>query len=279
MNARPERPLHKIVGFLGAVCVLGLFLGWMLERMVSDEVSESELDEVFALDTGASRGEEGPSEWERDVVSRATLGLPPYPGAEPHALAADFLGPNTDIAAAWFTTKDAPDQVLDYYKGQFYDAGVPAVEYRPGPNGGYIAYMVPTNHVVRSVTATRQGQQTVVLVSNGDMESFLEQDPEVPADLPHPPEAEDTVVMRMNQEGATDVNVGASLPGGNLAHWVDYYRNGFEAKGWKVAKVDHPSDDEALLEVVGAHGRGTAFLRRERDAEKVQILVRVTQTR
>lgn len=278
-SEKQERPILRVAVILGSVSVLGLFLGWMLERQYGGPVyDDDEAPELPTIPTGAlPQREGGPSAWESEVLKRATAGLPPYPNAEPHALGADWLGPNVPIAAAWFTTRDSPDQVLDFYKGQLYDAGIPGTESRPSESSGYVAYMVPLNGVIRSVTATRQGEETVVLVSNGNMAPLVEEKPNVPAELPHPPEAENTMALQMNQEGRDDVSVVATVEGTDLERWTQFYKQGFEAKGWKVQSVQSPSSDEVQVDAERQGFRATAYLRRLGAEQKIEILVRMSE--
>ena len=277
LTDKKESPLLKILTVLATVSVLGLFLGWMLERMLYDQTSEEHLD-LPVLDTHALPEPEQSASggWESETVKRATLGLPPYPQAQPQALAADFLGPHAAISVAWFSTKDSPEAVLDYYVGAFQDAGLPAVDVRANQNGGYVAYLVPATGVTRTVTATRQSSQTTVFVSNGDMRPLLEQPAAVPGDLPHPESATHTMVMQLKQERLGELSVVSSVEGGSLEEWVRFYSEGFTSKGWKVERVVRPSDREAQVEATSSGRRAVALIRRDGSEPKFEILLRVT---
>ena len=278
MTAKKERPALRVIVILGSVAILGLFLGWMLERMFYGAIVHEDEAELPVLDTlaAAPSNASGPTEWEIDTIRRAVEGLPRYPGAVPQALAADYLGANAPIAVAWFTTKDSPDRVLEYYRDAFVDAGIPSNHARASENGGYVGYMVPTTGFMRVITALAQGGQTVVFASNGNVIPALERSGEVPADLPHPPAATDTLVMNLNQEQFGDVSVVATVEGADLEEWVKFYSDGFAERGWKIERVLRPNAREAHLEAVREGRHALTLIRRSDRAQQIEILVRVS---
>lgn len=279
MSERRERPFLKFAVVLGTVSVLGLFLGWYLEKLLYGDVPEEDGEVTLpAADTFAPpERQSGPTLAEQEVVRRATNGLPMYPNAEAHALAADFLGPNVPIAAAWFQTSDSPDTVLNYFVATFTDGGIPWTQDRPSPNGGYVAYMVPTDGTVRSVTATRQGEGTVVLLSNGTMQPLLEGKQQVPPNVPLPEEALNPMVIALNQEASNDVTVSATVPGQDVAKWAAFFEQALPKKGWQVSRTERVNEGEAQIEAVQSGQRSVTYLRRDDEAQNISILVRLSQ--
>ncbi|WP_224364601.1 hypothetical protein [Hyalangium versicolor] len=248
---------------LFSVAAVGALIGTGLES----GFSEDEETPLVELPTGA--GDEipsspkwysGPSPEERAITLRATAGLPPYKNAVPEALAADFLDPNSRIAAAYFTTPDRPDEVLNYYQGALLDAGLPIVQHRYNENSGYVGYMTPHTKEMHMVSALAQGGETTVFVSSGQVVSFVEnQGQQVPQGLPLPPGASKPVVLTFHQEGRIRYSVMAEMQAGKVQEVAAFYRRAFEAQGWKIESMSDQNPLQQDLMASRGGSRATAM--------------------
>jgi hypothetical protein len=258
-------PLARAGLLLFSVAVVGVLIGLGLESsLYGGEVDLVELPTGAADDIPQSpRWYSGPSPEERAIILRATAGLPPYKDAVPQALAADFLDPGSRIAAAWFMTRDTPEQVLGYYRGTLLDAGLPIVQHRYGENAGYVGYMTPHTEEMHMVSALAQGGETAVFISAGQVGSFVEHQGQVPQGLPLPRGVRKPMVLTFRQEGRVRYSVVAELEEGQVVELKDFFRRAFEAQGWKIDDVSERGTQEMQLMVSRGGSRATAMAQRQ----------------
>jgi hypothetical protein len=266
MHPRGPSPLVRTVLLLFSVSVVGILIGFGWE-MSTHEEDEVVLDGLVPSGTAALPDSpawyRGPSAEEREVIQRATSGLPPYKDAVPQALAADYLDPGSPLAAVWFMTPDSPDEVLGFYRKALEEAGLPAVEHRHNANAGYVAYMEPSSKRVHTVSVLAQGGETAVFVSSGQVDSFLESQGRVPSGLPLPEDVEEPVVLTFRHEGRIQYSVMADLPEGRVKALSDFYRESFGVQGWKLEDASERGADEAHFLVSRGSSRATALVRRQ----------------
>lgn len=270
-------PRVRVGLLLFSVSVVGILIGfgWEMGSHGFGEEDEVPLDELVELGTQgmpeSPAWRRGPSEQEREIIQRATHGLPPYKDAVPQALAADYLDPSSSIAVAWFMTPDSPDQVLSFYRAELEKAGLPPVEHHYNPLSGYVAYMEPTSKRVHAVSVLAQGGETAVFISNGQVASFLEGKGRVPAGLPIPEEAEQPVVLTFRNEGRIQYSVMADVPEGPVKQWSDFYREAFGVAGWKLESDVAESAHETQLQVSRGTSRATALVQRQGGGVKLYL--------
>lgn len=223
---------------LFSVAVVGALIGFGWEEHAHQE-DEARFEAMMA--EGSKEGlpspkrYSGPSPEERAIIRRATAGMPPYKDAVPQALAADFLDPGSPIAAAWFMTKDTPDQVLGHYEGALLDAGLPIVHHRYNVNAGYVGYMVPSTKEMHTVSVLAQGGETAVFVSTGKVASFIEsQGQQLPPGLTLPPGATKPVVLTFREEGRVRYTVMAEMSQEQVAELPQFFRSTLEPQGWTL---------------------------------------------
>lgn len=256
-------PLARAGLLLFSVAAVGALIGTAWE----ERVYNTEGAELMEIPMGAAderlpspKSYSGPSLEERAIIQRATGGLPPYKDAVPEALAADFLDPGSRIAAAYFMTKDTPDQVLGFYQGTLLDAGIPIVQHRYNENAGYVGYMVPHTQVMHMVSALAQGGETTVFVSSGQVASFVEnQGQQMPAGLPVPAGAGKPVVLTFRQEGRVRYSIMVDVKEGQAPVLVDFYRESFESQGWKLESISEQNPLQMQLMVSREGNRATAM--------------------
>lgn len=262
--AREPSSLARAGLLLFSVAVVGALIGFGWESSLPDEDKP-----LVQLPTGAAdelpsspKWYSGPSPEERAITLRATSGLPPYKQAAPEALAADYLDPGSKIAVAYFTTKDKPFEVLEFYRTTLLDAGIPTVQHLYNDNAGYVGYMRPNTQEMHMVSALAQGGETTVFVSSGQVASFVEgqdQDTRVPQALPMPPGANNPVVLTFHQEGRVRYSVMAEQESAQTSETADFYRRAFEAQGWKLESSLTENPLEAHLTVSRGSSRATVM--------------------
>jgi hypothetical protein len=189
------------------------------------------------------------------VVRRATQGLPPYKQALPQALAADYMGPDSRIAVAWFMTRDTPEEVLGFYRAVLGQAGLPVLSHRYDTNAGYVGYREPGNPELRLVSALRHGEETLVLLSSAHRSSLPQaRRAQVPWDLPMPAGVRHPWVMNLQVEGRVRSTAMVEVRGDRADDLLDFYLRTFRAQGWTL---EHPAErlgDQVFLSA----RRGTA---------------------
>ncbi|HYH98535.1 hypothetical protein [Hyalangium sp.] len=174
------------------------------------------------------------------VVRHATQGLPPYKQALPQALAADYMGPDSRIAVAWFTTRDAPEEVLGFYREVLGEAGLPVLSHRYDTSAGYVGYRGPGSSELHLVSALRHGEETLVLLSSAHGSSLPQaQREQMPWDLPMPAGVRHPWVMNLKVEGRVRSTAMIEARGARVNDLVDFYLRTFKAQGWTL---EHPAE-------------------------------------
>ncbi|KFE68958.1 hypothetical protein [Hyalangium minutum] len=242
---------------LFCVAVIGALIGtgWEMSGASGEERFDAEV-ENDAPESDLPRSPRGPgtfSESERQVIRRATSELPPYPRAVPRAMAADYLAPGSPIAVAWFATSDTPDQVLGFYHQAILDAGLPAMQHWYNPNAGYVGHVNPATQETHLVSVLAQGGETLVFVSSGQVDSFLEGQTPLPQELPMPEGASPPVVLTFHEEGRVRYSVQADVPHLRAAELASFYRATFGNQGWTVQEVEQSTEGTHLMASRGAH--------------------------
>ncbi|ADO76148.1 hypothetical protein [Stigmatella aurantiaca] len=270
-------PLARAGLLLFSVAVVGALIGFAWEG----EVHEREEARLEALMTSATQelnassrapssaqASSGISEAERNIIQRATQGLPPYKGAVPQALAADFLGPNAPMAAAWFMTEDSPQEVLGFYQGSLLDAGLPIYFHNYNENAGYVGYMEPHTKVMHTVSVLVQGQQTAVFVSKGKVADLLDNPVPMPAGLSLPPGAGEPMVLSFREEGRVRYVITADLEPEKVNALNAFYRGALEPQGWVM---DEPEPGSNQVSFRRGSSRFDAAVQREGAAARLYL--------
>jgi hypothetical protein len=230
-------PLARAGLLLFSVAVVGALIGFSWEAHLSEQ-EEARLDTLMSQTgeslPGVPPRSEGPTAEEQAIVRRATQGLPPYKDVIAQPLAADFLGAQSPIAVAWFTTADTPQAVLDFYQGALVDAGLPPVQHRYNANAGYVGYLMPDTQQMHTVSVMAQGGETVVLVSAGRVDAFIANQGDVPPGVPLPPGTPQPMVLAFREEGRVRHTIVAELEPEQLPGLRAFYQQALEPKGWRL---------------------------------------------
>jgi hypothetical protein len=267
-------PLVRMGLLFVSVMTVGCLIGFGWEMGLHEMEDEAALDGLEEEVAGGVREPDwrkGPSEQEREIIRRATNGLPPYKDVVPQALAADYLDPGSTLAAVWFMTPDSPDEVLRFYREALQKAGLPPIEHRYNAMAGYVAYMEPTSKRVHTVSVLAQGGETAVFVSAGQVASFLENQSKVPAGLPMPQQVEEPVVLTFRNEGRIQYSVLAELAEGQVEELKEFYREAFGTAGWTLEDVSEQSVNEAHFQVSRGTSRATAMVQQQGAGVKLYL--------
>ncbi|MFP2907642.1 hypothetical protein ACLESD_21850 [Pyxidicoccus sp. 3LFB2] len=271
----------SIPALLFSVAVVGGLIGFGWERVSYREHGPSGEWEPPELpghgEEGSRRGlERTPAE--EAILQRALSHFPPYPrGGRPEVLAADYLGPNTSMAVAWFSTKDAPVQVLEHYAKTLLDAGLPVIRQDHGTNGGYVGYWSPDTMEVHLVSVLAQGGETLVFVSAGQVQGLLERSVTVPAWVPTPPGLSAPTAMTFNMEGGTHHVVSGQVTDATLGAAEARYRAVLQAQGWAAGATEPVPSGGIAFEVGRGDTRGRAVLRERPPTPGVEVQLSLLQ--
>ncbi|NPC74890.1 hypothetical protein HPP05_34590 [Corallococcus exiguus] len=270
-------PAFRTAAVLVTVALAGIAIGMGLEEAqyggarTQLERAEAAADE---LDQEATAAQSGPTRSKRDeaILARTLTYFPPYPnGGRPEALAADYLGPDTPIAVAWFSTQDSSDQVLQHYRKVILDEGLPVVGVRFNDNAGYVGYWAPKDDEVRLMSTLHQGDETLVFVSSARMRNYLERAGRVPPGVPVPRGLQDVASLSLRMEGATSITVSGRVPGATLSDADQAYRAQLREQGWSVAEAGQEGFQETQLTLTRTGLRGQATLRQPAAQQSVDF--------
>ncbi|MBN8469639.1 hypothetical protein JYJ95_24305 [Corallococcus exiguus] len=283
LKALTAHPAFRTASVLVTVAVAGILIGMgMEEARYGGARTELERAEAAAdeLDQEATAAQSGPTRSKRDeaILARTLTYFPPYPNSgRPEALAADYLGPGTPIAVAWFSTQDSSDQVLQHYRKFLLDEGLPVVGVRFNDNAGYVGYWAPKEDEVRLMSTLHQGGETIVFVSSARMRNYLERGGRAPAGIPVPRGLQDVTSLSLRMEGATNVTVSGQVPGASLQDVEQAYRAQLGDQGWSVAAVPQEGFQETQLTLTRAGVRGQATLKQPAVQQVVDFHLTVMQ--
>ncbi|HEX5749356.1 MAG TPA: hypothetical protein VFZ09_24220 [Archangium sp.] len=275
--SRVPRLAVRVLSLLFSAVVVGGLVGFGWGRL-AEEVAPAPVERVVPDEARpvARRGARTPEE--EAVLERALSAFPPYPrGSRPEVLAADYLGPDAPVAVAWFSTEDAPDQVLSHYRDTLLEAGLPVLGERHGEYAGYVGYWSPAAEAVHLVSVLAQGGETLVFISSGQVAPLLEGAPEVPGWIPLPEETEEPTVLTFQMEGATQYTLSGRLAGMSVPGAAELLQRTFEGRGWSVQPLQEPGELAAELEVHRGGVRGLVMVRQAPSLLDAEVYLSLTE--
>lgn len=265
----------RTAALLFSMATVGGLIGFGWERVTYEPPREEAPEEFVSDDTLlALRGAPKRPPEEEELLRRALSHFPPYPrGSRPEVLAGDYLGPNAPISVAWLSTRDSPGQVLEHYRQQLLDAGLPVIGQRQGENAGFVGYWSPATQEVYLVSVLAQGGETLVFISAGQPGPLLESPAPVPEWIPLPSRLEQPLALTFKLEGTTQYTVSGQVRTGSLEEVASSFQSVLLQEGWSVEVVQPPEGPAAELSLHRGDVRGTAVLRREPPSRAVHLLV------
>lgn len=275
MAGKTLAPVVRGLALLFSIAVVGGLIGFTWEHATHEGTPEAHaaMDEHPSEDTFELPRESRRSPEEEVALQRALSHFPPYPrGSRPEVLAVDYLGKSAPIAVAWLTTKDSPDQVLEYYRQVLRDQGLPAIGQRYSAHAGFVGYRSPESDEMFLVSVLAQGGETLMFVSSGNVHALLEGDGQVPEWLPVPPQLEQLASLSFSLEGATQYTLAGIVAERPLEEVADAYRVLLTSHGWSIGDV-HSGERETEFEVRRGQVQGTASLRRHAMEPEVHLFL------
>jgi hypothetical protein len=264
-------PAISIPALLFSVAVVGALIGFGWEHVAYGGQSSQEWSPPEAQ-VGTAPDRPGRTPLEEALLKRALSHFPPYPRASrPEVLAADYLGPGVPMAVAWFSTEDAPGQVLEHYEKALLADGLPVLSHRFAGSGGYVGHWSPATEEVRLVSVLAQGGETLVFVSAGQVSELLKRAQPVPDWVPLPGVLLAPLAITFDMEGAKHHLVSGALPEGTLAEVEARYRAELERHGWAQG-ASEPVDAGGIGFAVSREAvRGRAVLRQSASRPGLEV--------
>lgn len=240
----------SVVGLLLVAAVLGVATGAVLGSRTNDEddadamfaEAEATADRLIPLGAEAAR----PSSGLITAHPQSLAGIPPYPNAVPRRISDATTVMGMPMVVSWFTTPDAPGQVLEHYEHAYFDAGIPIVSHLFGPDTGYVAWLEEEDsdgglpegivHMISAIKNSPQSTETIVLLSASRPQRMLDGSRRAPPGVALPSEATVPQVVELAFEG-TARQIVTSRRRGALQQTADEIVGLLEKDGWKVEPV------------------------------------------
>jgi hypothetical protein len=109
------------------------------------------------------------------------------------------------------------------------------------------------------------------------MQGLFTRSQKVPASLPEPAGARDSVVLSIKDNGVLQDSVYVTVPEQSLQQVMEFYRKGFEEKGWSVLTAVE-SAEAIRLEAKQNGTTATVLLRKLKASIKPGVAVYLTLT-
>lgn len=173
------------------------------------------------------------------VDPRLLAALPAFPNAKPRDLFQGELIKGAPMSVAWFSTPETVDSVLEYYDEYFRLSGQEHRKHKYGPSSGYVAWFEedealdagPGEGVMHLISALRQGDETVVLLSETNPLAVLEAAPQpLPEGVHLPPNASRPMVLNLE----TGLSIHSRLAPARLEDVSAEYLGQLSTGGWKT---------------------------------------------
>lgn len=245
---KPQQPqparAWSLTKLLLVTSVIGLAVGAALsvrqqrEFQRSLEAMERHAETIdFPLPSpvaAAPRAESRPA-----VDPRLLAALPAFPNARPRDLFQGELIKGAPMSVAWFSTPETVDSVLEYYDEYFKLSGQEHRKHKYGPNSGYVAWFEededldagPGEGVMHLISAIRQGDETMVLLSETNPLAVLEGPPQQLPDGVHvPANASRPTVLNLE----TGLSIHSRLAPARLEDVSAEYLGRLSTTGWQT---------------------------------------------
>ncbi len=208
-------------------------------------------------------------------------GIPPYPGASPRRLSSTPAYKGQPFAASWFSTQDAVESVVGFYRDAFSTLQTPNVSHVFSENLGYAAfYEMPDldggadvmSGQVHMVTAVHSGSQTYVFVSNSQPTLFLEQAAVLPGGLELPPGALRAQWVDVGEGPIKKKTVFAVVPEISSAEVSSYFNGAFSRNQWVAEPA---SVEDGLLTLKARRGGDVVTVVLKSESTDVRMLLTI----
>lgn len=173
------------------------------------------------------------------VDPRLLAAIPAFPNAKPRDLFQGELIKGAPMSVAWFSTPETVDSVLEFYDEYFKLDGVEHRKHKYGPNSGYVAWFEEDEALdagagegrMHLISAIRQGDETMVLLSETNPLAVLEGAPQPLPDGVHLPASASRPTI-LNLE--TGLSIHSRLSPARLEDVSAEYLGQLSTGGWKL---------------------------------------------
>ncbi len=227
-------PVWKLIAAAGVLgCVGGVALAYHGSQKEEQRLI-AVLDEAGnALPTADFKALQSVEPMAADA--EALAGIPPFPGAFPRRLAKVTKGQGSAMAIGWFETQQPVDAVISFYEGEFRKLKVAYSSHLYSARSGYACYLENPRAVdtsrLRLVSAVRQGDTTVVFVSNLRPLDLIKT-AELPPGVWLPAMAKSPQLFEMSETGSRRFTVLSLVPDSNLGSVEATFRDNLTQRGW-----------------------------------------------
>jgi hypothetical protein len=261
--------LVALAGALGAVAGIALSV---YRSRAADEHFSAALDEAGrALPTADFRHRQSVDPLAPDPESLA--GIPPFPDAAPRRLSKATRGQGSPMAISWFETPKSVDEVISFYEVAFSKMQVVFSARRYNERSGYASYFEnptqPETSRLRLVSAIREGESTVVMISNLRPLELLKT-AQLPSGIWLPAMANPPQLFELNEVGSTRFTVLSLVPDSTLASVEETFRDTLSRRGW-VFSDRATGTARVTLEAKKGHDLQTISMTQE--AQGVRLLL------
>lgn len=243
----------SFVLILLATAVVGISVGTWLGS-VGPDIEEPE--EVVARIMPKAFNARPMADMSPDPASLS--GIPPYPGVYPRRMIRNATAQSGPMSVAWFQTDDQAQDVLMFYEKAFAAEGRRVFSAMRTPQMGYVAWLDAQYDaglaagVLHMVTAMKQFDHTVVLISASRPDMAMNSNVELPFGMALPPNAVAPQVVDMGVESPEQNKVVyARVPGGKPEGIVAFFEKNLGDQGYTLSGKTFEGADGTLVAAKG----------------------------
>lgn len=237
-----------------ATAAIGIVSGTLMGRFTGTDIDELQVVQerqarIFP------RGEATKVDVSPDPASIA--GIPPYPGVYPRAMTRRANAMGSPMSISWFSTGDSTETVLKYYERAFRAEGRRPFTHRRGEMG-YVAWL-DAHHdgglaggVLHMVSAMKQFNQTIVLVSASRPDMAMNSSPRLPEGFTLPPSATQPQIVQMGEGPASNEVAYSRAVNQSPGAVVEFFARQFKERGFDVLEQSQTPEQGGISATKGS---------------------------
>jgi len=259
-------------GLLGGVVLAEL-------RMVGEPLpADDDEPEVIAMPLGEPVAVKDYMQADPETLE----GISPYPGATPRKLTSRSAVNGMPMKVSWFSTQDAPDDVLAFYQRAFVADDRLVVSHAFNDNIGYVAWVDRNDQPsaedgtslprgpLHMISVIGQSHQTLVLISRTEPSQFLEQPVVLPNGVVLPPSADAPQIIELSEFSLDRRTIYSLARELSLEQTKAFYERELRAGGWNI--VDGAENDDRSS-LTAKRGPATQVITLAPEATHTRILI------
>ena len=276
--ASGQRPGTSLVRLLLLAALAGAVGGVVLFAVRPD----AEIDQLALAEQAAARdtplGEAASSEDPMAPDPQSLRGIPAYPNAYPRRLMNNPSVQGVRMSVSWFETLDSPDAVLSFYERQYAGQNREYVSHRYNERLGFVAFLERlggvdaglAHGIMHMVSASKEGQKTVVLLSASRPDMLMEAEPALPEGVKLPEATEAPQLVQMGEVmGSREVVLARTL-NKSPSDVVEFFAAQLKQAGWQVMDEAAGPEQKSL---VGKRGRTTLVVNASPDGVDSNLML------